>query len=485
VSPTNTMYVTDTPVVSPTNTMFVTDTPVVSPTDTVFATDTPVASVTETPFVPTETDTPVLSATPTYTETIYLSPTSTRTSTRTPLNTRTGTPTKTATMTITETHTGTYTDTPTDTATVTPTITETVTPTITETITDTATETDTQTITETVTQTVTATDTFVPSATHTVTLTQVCSATPTVSPTTGAWAVAGLWHQVPDSAAPLGNTSTSPDAWYYGLDTTLTYNTGSRTFGSLTSPVYNNLAADAALSFLSWAETENSPAVDLRNIYISIDGGTSWSLLSNMAGNENAWLQVVIGLGAYAGQDAMFRFEFDSVDSYANDFRGWYVDDVTLIQATPTVTPSVTETPVIAAATPSSTLTATVPAVTATPSMTMTPAPQATQAVFTVTDPAVYPNPFNPGAGGNLWARYDLSQNVSEAVLKVYTNSYRLVRTITLSGQDMNGCGTRISAAGADKLKGLSNGTYYYYIEARSVDGKTARSKAAVMLILK
>jgi hypothetical protein len=145
--------------------------------------------------------------------------------------------------------------------------------------------------------------------------------------------MAGLWHQVPDAAAPAGNPSFSPGAWYYGLDSTLTYNTGARTFGSLISPVYYNLAPDAALSFLSWAETENSPAVDLRNVYISINWGLSWTLLQNLTGNESSWYQVIIGLGAYAGQNAMFRFEFDSVDDYANDFRGWYVDDVKIGRA--------------------------------------------------------------------------------------------------------------------------------------------------------
>jgi hypothetical protein len=234
--------------------------------------------------------------------------------------------------------------------------------------------------------------------------------------------------------------------------------------------------------------------VDIRKVYISIDGGMYWILLQNLTGSERSWYQVIIGLGAYAGQDAMFRFEFDSVDDYANDFRGWYVDDVMLIQATPTVTPtwtaSATQTPVTATASPtatkvvSATITATVSA-TATPSMTMTPALQATQLAFTVTGPEVYPNPFNPGTGGNLWIRYVLSQNVSEVILKVYTNSYRLVRTIVLSGQDMNGFGARVSNAGAGKMDGLASGTYYYYIEARSVGGKTARSKAAVMLILK
>jgi hypothetical protein len=306
--------------------------------------------------------------------------------------------------------------------------------------------------------------------------------------------MSGLWHQVPDTAAPAGDPSLSPNAWYYGLDPSLNYDTGARTFGSLISPVYYNLASDAALSFLSWAQTEDSPSVDLRNVYISINGGASWTLLQNMSGNENSWIQAVIGLSAYAGHDAMFRFEFDSVDAYANDFRGWYVDDVGLVQATSTVTPTKTVSPTAAATATASptgtqasfaTMTATMPQFTATPSMTMTPVPQATKLSFGILNPEVYPNPFNPASGGYLWAKYLLSQDVSGVSLKVYTNSFRLVRVITLSGQDLNGCGTRVSKIDAGKFSGLSSGTYYYFIEARSAGGEVRRSQAEVVLIIK
>jgi hypothetical protein len=241
----------------------------------------------------------------------------------TPTYTRTATFTRTPTITFTGTRTATGTATPTrtatNTATSTPTITKTVTATRTNTITPASTATATYSATPTITATGTPTQTQIPTLTT------------------------GLWHIIPDSQLPAGSTSTSPTAWYYGLDSNHTYDTGGRTFGSMLTAVYNNLAAGSVLSFSSWEETEGSSGADLRNVYISVDNGSTWVLLANLFGTEDSWYAVKLDISAYAGKNAIFRFEFDSVDGYANDFRGWYVDDIAVGAQTSTAT--ITATP--------------------------------------------------------------------------------------------------------------------------------------------
>jgi len=229
----------------------------------------------------------------------------------TPTNTRTVTSTRTNTLTRTQTNTPTNTQTPTQTRTLTLTVTKT----------HTGTETQTATLTFTNTQT------FTPSFTFT--------STATITPTE---VVVGLWHLVSDSSVPEGNNSASPYCWYYGIDATLTYNTGARTYGNLITQIYYNLPQNMFLSFMSWEETENSTDWDVRNVYVSTNAGDSWTLLRKLYGIENQWYKVVIDMSDYAGQDVMFRFEFDSVDDYDNDHRGWYVDDIEITGNTPTMT---------------------------------------------------------------------------------------------------------------------------------------------------
>jgi beta-N-acetylhexosaminidase len=138
-----------------------------------------IAATLQTIEPPTETNTPVATATSTPTDT----PTPTATFTDTPTDTPTPTATFTDTPTDTPTPTATFTDTPTPTATFTDTPTDTPTPTATstDTPTHTPTPTATATFTDTPTSTATATATF--TDTPTPTETPSPSLTPTVTPT--------------------------------------------------------------------------------------------------------------------------------------------------------------------------------------------------------------------------------------------------------------------------------------------------------------
>jgi hypothetical protein len=320
---------------------------------------------------------------------------------------------------------------PAATMTATVTVSATATATATVTPTDTASATASQTLTVTISGTITQTNTI----TRTVTVSPTYTVTPTNTPEI--WTVSGLWHQVPDSAAPPGDVSSSPSAWYYGQDATLNYDTGSTNEGDLISPVYHNLAPGMFLNFSSWEETENSPGMDTRDVYISTNNGGSWMPLVDLFGTEDAWYPVSIDLSMYAGQDVMFEFEFNTVDDYANDFRGWYVDNISLTGPSPTVTP-----------TGSSTRTNTATR-TATPSASATASMSPTISNTTTWTASVSPTVSNTGTqGATATATISPSVTASVSPTSTYTGIPTATCTITQTATSMvTGTGTSVPSS--------------------------------------
>lgn len=129
--------------------------------------------------------------------------------------------------------------------------------------------------------------------------------------------------------------------------------------GRLTSPNISLGAAsgDVRLTFKTYWEIEsvnpNAGGFDLLNVYMSLNGGTSFSLiarlnpLSDPAGGGNRaplpysstgfnsaplWVQTeTIALPGAAGSNTVkLRFEFDTVDALFNGFRGWLIDDIVI-----------------------------------------------------------------------------------------------------------------------------------------------------------
>jgi hypothetical protein len=171
---------TNTPTISPTNTFTITNT--VSPTNTFTITLTRTPTVTSTNTV-TPTPTFTLQFSPTFTPTNTVTNTYTVTFTKTPTISPTNTNTITVTVTPTNTYTVTNTTTPSNTYTVTVTPTPTLTLQFTPTVTNTNTITDTYTVTNTTTPSVSPTNTFTVTNTNTVTNTYTVTNTTTPSNT--------------------------------------------------------------------------------------------------------------------------------------------------------------------------------------------------------------------------------------------------------------------------------------------------------------
>lgn len=148
------------------------------------------------------------------------------------------------------------------------------------------------------------------------------------------WNANGLWHQV-DGADPCEAADSGAVSWYYGRfdGVGCNYDTGNNS-GTLTSPVITLPAGSgvAQLTFSYLYETETTgTSWDRRYVQVSVNGG-GFSTLKQLSGDPmNTWLTDTVDLTAYVGQDIQVRFYFQTNGSGANDFRGWYVDDVTVL----------------------------------------------------------------------------------------------------------------------------------------------------------
>jgi hypothetical protein len=99
--------------------------------------------------------------------------------------------------------------------------------------------------------------------------------------------------------------------------------------------------------------------------------------------------------------------------------------------------------------------------------------------------PKPYPNPFNPNKIPELIISYNFMQGIDRVTVKIYTVSFRLVREYVFDEAEMQ----QIILQGyvkcdATGLQGLSSGTYFYIIITDN-SGKTERSQADKIIILK
>ncbi len=84
------------------------------------------------------------------------------------------------------------------------------------------------------------------------------------------------------------------------------------------------------LRFASYHDTETSNDYDRRWVEVSSDGFKTAVVGRQLDNGAKAktWSTELLDLGPLAGKTVALRFRFDSVDSYANDHLGWFVDDV-------------------------------------------------------------------------------------------------------------------------------------------------------------
>ncbi len=135
------------------------------------------------------------------------------------------------------------------------------------------------------------------------------------------WTVTGLWH------ITNYKSYSSPNSLAYNQESTHNYDTGSTNSGEAVSPSIT-LSSSPSLTFKSWYNTEEEgTSWDKKLLYISTDGGSSWTQIYQVSGTSQQWQPITISLSNYAGQTIKLKFKFDTIDNLCNNYGGWYIDD--------------------------------------------------------------------------------------------------------------------------------------------------------------
>ncbi len=62
---------------------------------------------------------------------------------------------------------------------------------------------------------------------------------------------------------------------------------------------------------------------------ISTDGGYNWDRIrENIPGSSSGWITTSLDISGYWNQTVKIRFFFFTDDEMANNFPGWFIDDV-------------------------------------------------------------------------------------------------------------------------------------------------------------
>lgn len=157
----------------------------------------------------------------------------------------------------------------------------------------------------------------------------------------------------------------------------------------------------------------------------------------------------------------------------------WEIDTVAFLSAAPTSTPTNSPTMTVTPGGPTLTFTQT-PTATA-QAVTATPTPSRPDTLI-ISDTIFYPNPLDPGKN-NVRFSYLINGDHVQADIKIYTAGLRLVKHITFKGSYYAGKNT-FALPGAS-LQDLSQGIYYYRIEAKDDRGNIAKDKIRKIVILK
>jgi hypothetical protein len=147
------------------------------------------------------------------------------------------------------------------------------------------------------------------------------------------WTASGLWHLANNTSCVAPGYSSATHSFYYGQETTCNYSTGLSNTGTLTSPAISGLNASATLTFSYWRQVESyNGAYDKTYVQVSYDGGLTWLTVwskDSRNASENTWTLASVPLSP-TNATMRVRFVLDTVDSFANTYHGWLIDDVTV-----------------------------------------------------------------------------------------------------------------------------------------------------------
>ncbi|WP_176371604.1 discoidin domain-containing protein [Desulfosediminicola flagellatus] len=155
----------------------------------------------------------------------------------------------------------------------------------------------------------------------------------------------GLWH-----VSDYYGWKSEPTSWYYGLESTYTYETGYHNWGHITTvePIDLQGLESAELRFKHYLKTEKLSYYDTARVQISEDN-VNFTTLYQSVYSATFWEEVQIDLSSYVGKSVYIRFYFDTVDGLYNNYMGWLVDDIEVVTFIPDdgIAPSTPVNPII------------------------------------------------------------------------------------------------------------------------------------------
>ena len=152
-----------------------------------------------------------------------------------------------------------------------------------------------------------------------------------------AWDVIGQWRTVAEADScglPAAPFPSSDQAAKYGeLNGCFFTGEVDSSWLEMRDPVrLPEWAETITLRFQSWEQAEcDQCGWDWRFVWALVDDGNGETTEFLVEGTvQNEWYELTADLSQFRGMDLRLRFDFDPVDFWANDFLGWYVDDVTI-----------------------------------------------------------------------------------------------------------------------------------------------------------
>jgi hypothetical protein len=153
------------------------------------------------------------------------------------------------------------------------------------------------------------------------------------------------WHATTACRDSLSGHSL-PGSLYFGSDSSCTFALGDVSGSVTSSEIVLSDTSLAKLDFNYYLATENSSTYDVASVQISVNGGAYQVVASNnkggfdLADGSTTWQKASVDLSSVlAGLSSAkirLRFFFDTIDSIANGYAGFYVDDVA-VTSMPTV----------------------------------------------------------------------------------------------------------------------------------------------------
>jgi len=149
------------------------------------------------------------------------------------------------------------------------------------------------------------------------------------------WTMTSLWHTA-SGLSCLTYASLVSEYAYFGKSSGCSYDTGAAVKGELHSPAIDvpSGVQNVVIEFDEFRYVEGySQAYDKTWLEVSFDNSTwetVWYRDASYMSPEGAHVQVVRTVPSGATQ-VWIRFQFNSVDSYYNDYPGWAIDNVQVL----------------------------------------------------------------------------------------------------------------------------------------------------------